>query len=101
MRFSLHHFPGDTLKIDRSFVASMHRNESSDAIVRAVIALAHSLDLRVIAEGVDNSAQLETLQALGCESAQGFLLSEPLDSHGTEELLGLWNDSEAGAFAVA
>jgi len=97
----LHHFPGDTLKIDRSFIASMHRNEGSNAIVRAVIALAHSLGLHVIAEGLDNSAQLETLQSLGCEYAQGFLLSEPLDADGTEQLIGRWNDSETGAFAMA
>ncbi len=97
----LHHFPGDTLKIDRSFIASMHHNKGSEAIVRAVIALAHSLGLHVIAEGLDNSAQLETLQSLGCEYAQGFLLSEPLDADGTASLIGRWNDLETGALAIA
>jgi diguanylate cyclase (GGDEF)-like protein len=97
----LHHFPGDMLKIDRSFIGSMHSNEGSEAIVRAVIALAHSLDLHVIAEGVDRPAQLENLRALGCEYGQGFLLSRPLDALGTERLIGAWNPQGSGRFAGA
>ena len=57
----LHDFPGDTLKIDRSFVATMIAPRSQ-AIIRSIIGLAHNLGLRVIAEGIDNAAQLDTLQ---------------------------------------
>ena len=78
----LQHFPGDALKIDRSFVASMDADAGSDEIVRAIIALAHNLDLEVIAEGVETPDQLDKLQELGCEYAQGFLLGRPLDARG-------------------
>jgi diguanylate cyclase (GGDEF)-like protein/PAS domain S-box-containing protein len=96
----LQHFPGDTLKIDRSFIRAMHQDEGSEAIVRAVIALAHSLDLQVIAEGVESSAQLEKLRALGCESAQGFLMSKPLDVIETERLLVDWDEDAVRAMAA-
>src|SRR5205807_7845636 len=65
---ALHRFRIDTLKIDRSFVSGLERTDSeSDVIVRSTIALAHSLGLHVIAEGVENVAQLERLRTLGCE----------------------------------
>jgi diguanylate cyclase (GGDEF)-like protein/PAS domain S-box-containing protein len=93
----LHHFPGDTLKIDRSFIGSMQSNGGSDAIVRAVIALAHGLDLQVVAEGVDDPLQIEKLRAAGCEYAQGFLLSKPLEHPAIERLIAGWSGHPAGA----
>jgi EAL domain-containing protein (putative c-di-GMP-specific phosphodiesterase class I) len=96
---ALHNFPVDTLKIDRSFVAAMNgRPDESDAIVRSTIALAHSLRLRVIAEGIEDLSQLRRLRALGCEYGQGFLFSEPLTEEDTEALLATW--SPAGATAL-
>jgi EAL domain-containing protein (putative c-di-GMP-specific phosphodiesterase class I) len=68
-------FPVEMLKIDRSFVHGLDEEESSDAIVRAVIGLAGSLKLRVVAEGVERAAQLERLAQLGCHAFQGFLYS--------------------------
>ncbi|WP_434355315.1 EAL domain-containing protein [Parasalinivibrio latis] len=71
----------DILKIDRSFVESLGKNKQHDALVSAVISLAESLDLHVIAEGVESNEQLLELDRKGCETIQGFLISPavPLD----------------------
>ncbi len=82
----LHRFPIDSLKIDRSFVWNMNRTSNDLAIVVAIIAMAHSLKLQVIAEGVETEEQLETLKTCGCEIIQGYLLSKPV---GAEELNAL------------
>jgi diguanylate cyclase (GGDEF)-like protein/PAS domain S-box-containing protein len=87
---ALHRFPFDALKIDRSFVAAIG-DGSNDVIVRSTVALAHSLGLRVIAEGIEDGAQLGRLRALGCEYGQGFLFSQPLSAKGTENLLARWS----------
>jgi EAL domain-containing protein (putative c-di-GMP-specific phosphodiesterase class I) len=73
----LKRFPAQTLKLDRSFVSGLPSNRDDIAITRAVIAVAHSLGLDVVAEGVETPAQLELLRALGCEQVQGFLLGHP------------------------
>ena len=87
----MHQFPVDALKIDRSFVASIDAEDGgSDVIVRSTIALAHSLGLRVIAEGIEHQGQLRRLRNLGCEYGQGFLFSEPLSAEETVELLAGW-----------
>jgi diguanylate cyclase (GGDEF)-like protein/PAS domain S-box-containing protein len=74
----LQRFPAQRLKIDRSFITDIHRNAEDAAIVRAIITLGHSLEMRVVAEGVENSAQLELLRGLGCDEVQGFLLGHPM-----------------------
>ena len=74
----LKRFPLDELKIDKSFIAGTPADPTDLAIVKAIIALAHSLDLRVVAEGVETEAQRTELRALGCDSYQGFLCSRPL-----------------------
>jgi diguanylate cyclase (GGDEF)-like protein/PAS domain S-box-containing protein len=71
-------FPISTIKIDRGFVRDMMTDASDDAIVRAVIGLAHTLDCTVVAEGVEQADQLERLRALGCEVYQGWLFSKAL-----------------------
>jgi diguanylate cyclase (GGDEF)-like protein/PAS domain S-box-containing protein len=80
----LQRFPVDTLKIDRSFVSKVGEQAESLEIVRAITTLAHALDLRVVAEGVETSEQLAQLQALQCEYGQGYLFSPPLDSTAAE-----------------
>jgi diguanylate cyclase len=70
--------PVDELKIDRSFVISMDRDEDNATIVRATIDLAHNLGLRVVAEGVETLASLELLRTLGCDEIQDYLLGRPV-----------------------
>jgi diguanylate cyclase (GGDEF)-like protein/PAS domain S-box-containing protein len=74
----LHRFPVDTIKIDRSFVSQMQSNGDNSAIVKAIVTLAHMLDMDVIAEGIETTAQLAKLKLLQCEYGQGFFFSKPL-----------------------
>ncbi len=75
---NLSRFPLDALKIDQSFVRLMVEEANTAAIVAAIIALAHRLGLRVVAEGVETEAQLAYLRRLGCDEIQGFLFSRPV-----------------------
>jgi diguanylate cyclase (GGDEF)-like protein len=83
----LKRFPLDTLKIDRSFVADISEDPEDAAIVRAIIALGHSLDLKIVAEGVETQAQLKFLQSEGCDAIQGFLMSAAIAAAPFAELL--------------
>jgi EAL domain-containing protein (putative c-di-GMP-specific phosphodiesterase class I) len=74
----LRRLPISALKIDRSFVADMVREEQDAVIVRSTIGLAHNLDLQVIAEGVEDAATLTMLGEMGCDQAQGYFISRPL-----------------------
>jgi diguanylate cyclase (GGDEF)-like protein/PAS domain S-box-containing protein len=96
----LRRFPGDALKIDRSFVGSIRGDDGSEEIVRAIIGLARSLDLISIAEGVEDADQLARVQRLGCDHAQGFLFSQPLPPADFEQLIVSWNPGAAPAFAA-
>lgn len=71
-------FPIDELKIDRSFIVDVPEDSDSSAIVHAIIAMANSLDLKVVGEGVENEQQLDYLKALGCNIIQGYYFSKPL-----------------------
>ena len=73
----LQSFPFDTLKVDREFIANLGRERQADAIVNAIVKLAHELRLTVVAEGVETEGQRATVAALGCELVQGYLTGRP------------------------
>jgi len=83
--------PIHAVKIDQRFVHGLTHNSNDVAITQAIIALSHSLGLRVIAEGVESSAQFEFLKHQGCEAAQGFLIARPLEER---EFLAWWKTQE-------
>jgi len=82
----LHQFPMDTLKVDRSFVSRMTNGQSTD-IAHTIVILAHQLGLDVVAEGVETAEQLAQLRSLGCEYAQGYYFSGPVESEKAEKLI--------------
>jgi diguanylate cyclase (GGDEF)-like protein/PAS domain S-box-containing protein len=83
----LHRFPIDTLKIDRSFVTQMMDNTENAEIVRTIVTLARSLDMNVVAEGVETREQLRHLSELECGYGQGYLFSKPVSAGQAIELL--------------
>ena len=83
----LKRFPLDTLKIDRSFVDDISADADDAAIVRAIIALGHNLNLKIVAEGVETAAQLQFLRTEGCDTVQGFLMSPAVPAPAFVELL--------------
>lgn len=76
----LRRLPIDEVKIDRSFLIGIDQDQGGEAIAQTVVSLAHALGCRVVAEGVETEAQLAFVQGIGCEMAQGFLFSRPLDA---------------------
>jgi diguanylate cyclase (GGDEF)-like protein len=83
----LHRFPINTLKVDRSFVSQMEDGSENGEIVRTVVALAKTLKLSVIAEGIESIHQLHQLRILGCEYGQGYLFSRPVPVEEAERIL--------------
>lgn len=94
----LQRLPVDTLKVDRTFVARLGEDKENLEIVKAVIALAHSLDLDVVAEGVENDEQLDSLSPLNCECVQGFLFYKPLSAADAERLIAKQKDTPPGEY---
>jgi diguanylate cyclase (GGDEF)-like protein len=83
----LKRLPVQMLKIDRSFVINMNRDSEDVAIIRAIISMAHSLGIRVTAEGVETREQLEILRSLNCDAIQGYHFSRPVPADKVEDLL--------------
>ena len=85
----LRQFPVDMLKIDRSFVARLGATAADGSLVRAIIAMADTLELPVTAEGIETVDQLETLVRLGCGHGQGYLLARPAPPDHIASLIGV------------
>lgn len=83
----LKRFPAQTLKIDRSFVRDLPDDQDDATITRALVAMAHSLEMEVVAEGVETAAQLEFLRNIGCDEAQGYFLGRPMPPEQLSERL--------------
>jgi EAL domain-containing protein (putative c-di-GMP-specific phosphodiesterase class I) len=88
----LRRFPIDKLKIDRTFVKEMASRPEDASIVRAMVSLAHSLNLKVVAEGVETADQLALLQQLGCDQYQGLHFSAALSAKEFERLISTRTD---------
>jgi diguanylate cyclase (GGDEF)-like protein/PAS domain S-box-containing protein len=84
---SLHRLPIDALKVDRSFVSRMGEEGGAAALVRTIAVLAQGLGLAVIAEGVETRAQMDAVREMGCQYAQGFFISRPVDAAGIRAIL--------------
>jgi EAL domain-containing protein (putative c-di-GMP-specific phosphodiesterase class I) len=84
---SLKRFPINAIKIDRSFVGDITNDTNAEAIVRAIIAMAHSLKMKVVAEGVETREQLAFLQSQHCDEMQGFFYSPPVTDSKFTKLL--------------
>jgi len=74
----LHYFPIDTLKVDQSFIRSMSKDPSNRLLVKSIIGLAHSLNMKVIAEGIETREEAVILKELGCEECQGYWFAKPM-----------------------
>jgi len=96
----LKRFPIDFLKIDRSFVNDINQDRYGAGIVRAIIVMAHTLGIKVIAEGVESAEQLEFLRAQGCDITQGYFCSEPLATETFTDLLKDWQEIRMGKCSV-
>jgi diguanylate cyclase (GGDEF)-like protein len=95
----LQRLPIEGLKIDRSFVGEMMHDEKANEIVRAILAIAKTLHLNVVAEGAETREEVEMLRSMGVEYAQGFYFSHPLDAPDALSLLRNWRDSPLKTFA--
>jgi EAL domain-containing protein (putative c-di-GMP-specific phosphodiesterase class I) len=94
---SLRQLPAAELKIDRAFVTDLPSDSNAMAIARAIVQMAQSLGMRVVAEGVETEGQRDALVALGCHELQGYLFAKPMSA----QALSMWVDNDTSAAAVA
>jgi len=88
----LRRFPFDTLKIDRSFVRELAVRSDLRAIVKMIIGMAHTLDMKTVAEGVEDAAQARALDHYGCDRLQGYLIARPMPLSEVPAFLASWNE---------
>jgi EAL domain-containing protein (putative c-di-GMP-specific phosphodiesterase class I) len=84
----LKRIPVDYVKIDQAFIRGLEEGGEDAAITRAIIAMAHGLSLKVVAEGVERQGQLDFLKNEQCDEVQGYLISRPVGAEGLARLLG-------------
>ena len=83
----LNNFPSDLLKIDKSFIDNMNLNESSRQYVAMIISIGHTLDLKVISDGVESPDQVEALKTIGCDYIQGYVWGKPMSPEDAGKLV--------------
>jgi diguanylate cyclase (GGDEF)-like protein len=83
----LRQFPVDALKIDRSFITGLGRNDQGETLIHTLVQLGKALSIETIAEGIEQPGELSLLQSENCDGGQGFLFARPLDAAATEEFL--------------
>lgn len=88
----LNRFPLDTLKIDKSFISKIGIYEDDSCIVETIITIAHRLNLKVVAEGVENKKQLDFLQKNNCDEVQGYYMTKPLRLYELVDFLEFWEE---------
>ncbi|TCQ01647.1 EAL domain-containing protein (putative c-di-GMP-specific phosphodiesterase class I) [Rhizobium sp. PP-F2F-G36] len=93
----LQRLPTTVVKIDQSFIRNLGVGDRDENLVRSMIALSHDLGYRVVAEGVESAQAADTLMAMGCDEAQGYLFSKPLNVHALQQ----WFSSKTGRASVA
>ena len=93
----LRRFPIDVLKVDKSFVDGLGQGAEAAALVEAILGMARTMSMRTVAEGIEDTGQLDELTVLGCDSGQGFLLSRPVPG---EEIAGLLSRDLRGAISL-
>ena len=96
----LRQLPVDVMKIDRSFVVGLGIDDGAMAVARAIVALARSLRLQLVAEGVETEAQAEVLRSMGCDELQGYLFARPLAPAAFEQLPGLRRGAAVARLSV-
>jgi EAL domain-containing protein (putative c-di-GMP-specific phosphodiesterase class I) len=92
----LHQLKVNTVKIDRSFVSRVGLDADAAQMVRVIVALAHNLEMDVVAEGVETAAQSDHLRSLGCEYTQGYHFSRPVDAEGADRLIAAQPGRDGG-----
>jgi EAL domain-containing protein (putative c-di-GMP-specific phosphodiesterase class I) len=80
-------FPADALKIDRAFISKMDTDADSEQIVKLIVTLGHALRMKVIGEGTETEDHVNRLKDMGCEMAQGYFFSKPVDDQSIDKLL--------------
>ena len=93
----LQSFPFDRIKVDRSFVSQLGANSTSSTVVRAVVDIATSRGMQTTAEGVETEEQRASLEALGCDEAQGYLLGRPVPVEQVATLIATWSKEDRKA----
>jgi EAL domain-containing protein (putative c-di-GMP-specific phosphodiesterase class I) len=91
----LHRLPAETLKIDRSFVSALDRDDEAASIIHAITALAQALNMDVTAEGIETHEQLSRMRGMDCHRGQGFYFAKPLPTAAVEDIL--WSHQRLAA----
>jgi EAL domain-containing protein (putative c-di-GMP-specific phosphodiesterase class I) len=92
----LHHFPINTMKIDRSFVKNMFDTESTMMLLKSIVGLAKNLNLEIIAEGIEKSEEADILRELGCDMVQGFFFAKPMQEDDAKQFVAPSSQAVSG-----